>query len=796
MDKRFLVMLLLLLFLAACGANTEALEEGGTPFVSDGAEGLMQPQPVLIGDDMPITRGLVAKMIALTFASQAQIDQSQRYINFIDTSPDRWYDRYINKAYILGYLGGDGEHFYPDQPLTLQQAQIILDRLDDDNSIRMNITSENAHMPISYALWVSLFSQMLENTGGAAQRGLSVQEVIVLATPSFNASLPADNIVTDRGHFSVRGLDFEPHLNTQVSILARGNEVLAVLETVSLTPTIRNALIVQTSEANTHLGLVTVFVGGVGRTFAAEPAIIASMPQGGIADIAINGHRATAVNVMGSNISGVVKEVGAGHIEIEGIGRVATHENFSIYSLVGGEISAGRPSQITIGYDIASFVLRENGEIGAAIILRRPVPEHIRVLITTTGFASRVHQTVELRSAGGLLVHAPDGVTELGAGEVFRLGYQNAHLLGCGRIVVEPRGEAKIEIVSINRNWGSGVHPQYRGIIEISGRGGSFVVVNRLPLEEYLYAVIPSEMPTAFGLTPAKVQAITARSYAYNQFFANRFYAYGANVDDSVMTQVYNNIPETPLAIEAVAATRGMFLTYNGRVVSANYFSTSSGHTADRGDVWINGTTGKLDAQTPNYLRGMPQMPNADFGDLSQEGNARAFFMNTNIVAYDSNSPWFRWNFTVTTEQLQRIINNNAPHLTLEIGALTSMEVVSRGRGGNVNELAIHGTMGSTTILTELAIRQLLVPQLPEGILMHRHAGATPVNNHFILPSTFMTFENAGNNWIFHGGGFGHGVGMSQHGAHGMSQRGYDYRAILSHFYPNTQIMQLTQIGE
>ena len=59
------------------------------------------------------------------------------------------------------------------------------------------------------------------------------------------------------------------------------------------------------------------------------------------------------------------------------------------------------------------------------------------------------------------------------------------------------------------------------------------LIVNELPLEEYLYAVIPSEMPTYYGLEPLKVQAVCARSYAYKHLVANNLSKYGAHVDDS-----------------------------------------------------------------------------------------------------------------------------------------------------------------------------------------------------------------------------------------------------------------------
>ena len=115
------------------------------------------------------------------------------------------------------------------------------------------------------------------------------------------------------------------------------------------------------------------------------------------------------------------------------------------------------------------------------------------------------------------------------------------------------------------------------------------MIVNELPLEEYLYAVIPSEMPTYYGLEPLKVQAVCARSYAYRHLIANSLSSYGAHVDDSVSYQVYNNIEENEDSVLAVKDTYGKVLEYDGDVITAYYFSTSCGHTTSVEDVWANG---------------------------------------------------------------------------------------------------------------------------------------------------------------------------------------------------------------
>jgi len=804
MNKRACFVTILLMaaaLLSGCSAAAnlvEPMDPSPIAFVSDGS---IAADFSATGDDVPISRALVAKMIALTFANPATINQTPKAINFADTNDGLWYDKYINMAVSLGKLSGVGDRFFPEDHLTLEHAQSILDRLDPSNEIRIQLTDDNRHLAISYALWVSLYTQMLENISagrGFEYFGITQERAVVLITPEFNSALPNGHVITNLGHFTTAGLSLNEFLDQEISFLHRDGEIFAILGVSEVAPTLHNVYIAQRTADS-----ITIFVGGAQRTYAFDAA---ALPPGNIADVRINGRNAEAVRIFGQSISGIVKQADEILIEIEGIGRIDVHDVFGIYNTIGA-VTLGNFEQITIGYDVAEFVLRD-GKITAAIIQRRPTPEHIRVVLSTTGFASRVHNDVQLRSAAGFVIRADQNVVEVPPNQIFTLS-QNTEIIAQGRLILIPNDGGKIEILSIQRAWPDGASPQYRGILEITTRGSGFVVVNELPLEQYIYAVIPSEMPASFGLEAAKVQAITARSYAYNQFFANRFYEYGANVDDSVMSQVYNNFPETDVAINAADATRGMYLTHAGGVVSANFFSTSSGHTANSGDVWIN-STWQFDAFTPPYLAAQLQYFSGDFGNLSYEDNARRFFTDTDVQAFDADSPWFRWNLELTNQQLTDIIAANLSRLTLDnphlfvrpdsdefpplfvtnIGDFRHMEVISRGVGGNIRELLITGSADSVLVRTEYAIRRLLAPRHADGIQLFRHSSA-PVTNHFILPSTFMTFEAANDGLRIYGGGFGHGVGMSQHGVFGMTQLGYNFEEILMHFYPGTLVMQL-----
>ena len=775
-----------ILFLAACSPGDFG-EEAAEVFLAEAPPGIV----TLAADNIPISRASAARMIALAFSDPQSIDWADRIIGFMDTSPTSWYDRYINMAYSLGHFSGAGRYFHPTESLTLRQAQTLLDRINPNNPIRIQITEENENRPISYALWVDLFVQSLESMGGFSSFGLSQQNIIVLITPENFPNLPHGHIITDAGHIRASGHMLEAYIDQEIAILQKGNHLVAILGIYSLSPILQNAYIVESSSDS-----LSVFVGGAQRVFENFGA---GIPAGSIADIRIESGRAEILEVFPNRIYGIVSSADNSSIAIENHGNLPLHPNFRIYDVMANNIQVSNISQLTIGYNVADFVLRD-GSIAAAIISRRATPEHIRVLLNTTGFTSRIHPIVELTSAYGFIVYNGVEAIEFGAEErIVFSPLENMHMFDSNRISIIPNNAGTIQILSISRNWPGGQSPKYRGIIEISRREYGFVLVNQLGLEEYLYGVIPSEMPTSFGLVAAKVQAITARSYAYNQLFANRFHAYGANVDDSTASQVYNNIPETETSIIAVNETRGQLLTYNGGVVNANFFSTSAGHTANSSDVWINGDTLQFDRFQPPYLLGIPQYIDGNFGNLSIEANALAFFIAT-PESYDSVSPWFRWNFFASESELTHVINSNlrrvyemSPHLvktlqngqfvsipTDSIGSFISMEVISRGVGGNIRELLLAGSSSTVKIRTEYLIRHALAPA---GLTIARHE-ADPVSNFFMLPSSFFAFEEMAGGLQFWGGGFGHGVGMSQHGVYGMVARGYSYNEILAHFYP------------
>lgn len=136
-------------------------------------------------------------------------------------------------------------------------------------------------------------------------------------------------------------------------------------------------------------------------------------------------------------------------------------------------------------------------------------------------------------------------------------------------------------------------------------------MVNELPLEEYLYSVVPSEMPASYPLEALKAQAICARTYAYGHMSRAGYPRYGAHVDDSTSYQVYNNITEADSATTAVKETYGqMILTDEGTVANTYYYSTSCG-VGTTANVWKT-----AEAEALDYLKKRP----AESGEPDADG--------------------------------------------------------------------------------------------------------------------------------------------------------------------------------
>lgn len=324
---------------------------------------------------------------------------------------------------------------------------------------------------------------------------------------------------------------------------------------------------------------------------------------------------------------------------------------------------------------------------GNALVQKAPVvytgEETIRVLIQNSDYQGIFHKEVKLSCDTEWELHyGLDGeLTEKHAGgEELLLDGNSVWFTECARIVLSPAEDGgKISLLSVNRSQGT---PAYRGSMEIRKTGQGFVVINELPVEEYLYGVVPSEMPVSYPMEALKAQAICARTYVYAHLASPGYGEYGAHVDDSTGYQVYNNTAEKEEAIQAVQETKGEVVRLNGELVDTYYYSTSCGFGADE-RVWNPGEEKKVSYLTAASIsesamqqdqnsaeipgtgkqeEDSAEIPGTEYftaQDMCRGDYFHEFLQNPPETDFERQEPWYRWSITVEsldTESLRKVL--------------------------------------------------------------------------------------------------------------------------------------------
>jgi len=491
-----------------------------------------------------------------------------------------------------------------------------------------------------------------------------------------------------------------------------------------------------------------------------------------LADVTVEGENIKNIRLKTDVISGKVLAVYEDSVEIEGYGKVAFDDDITVIKNYG-ELESVNIKDVLVNYAMQEFIVGD-GKICGVVMDEEPDIDNIRVVIMTDNYEKMYHDKVRISSDGEFTVACGDEIKLYGAGEEIEIDKNS--FAGEDRIYIAAQDDtSKIKLCSVRRNCGT---PAYHGTFEIVNDDKGLLVINELMLEEYLYSVLPSEMPTSYGLEALKAQAVCARSYAYKQIKNNSLGEYGAHVDDSSQFQVYNNIAETPLTIEAVNQTKGQILMYDGEVVEAFYFSTSCGHTTDA-DIW--------GGSSASYVKGkLLDGSNAEL-ILDTEEKFAAFIKKRDFESYDKDFAWYRWEVEFTLADLTKFAK--LAGFAEMVGNVEGVEVIERGTGGIVKKLKINGTAGSVIVEKEYAIRKFLNPQ---GYKISR-ADNTTVDNFPLLPSAYFVAEPVFKGtkltgYHIYGGGFGHGAGMSQNGAKAMTDAGIPYDEVLTYFFEDISI--------
>lgn len=325
----------------------------------------------------------------------------------------------------------------------------------------------------------------------------------------------------------------------------------------------------------------------------------------------------------------------------------------------------------------------------------------------------------------------------------------------------------------------------YHGAFEVTQKDNTgFFLVNIVEIQEYLKGVVPNEMPVTFGLEALKAQAVAARNYvltprtqAYKEF----------NVVDSVASQVYFGAnTEEELATRAVMETDGIVALYNNELILALYSSTAGGYTESYANSFSDPNTKIFPSASKPYLTAVPDK--SDFKPLDTEERAKEFY-ESKIPSFDIESPYYRWSKEWKANELEAVLRTTLPaqsktgfvhpvvHPGQDIGQLKGIVVMKRGTSGKIMELEIQTTKGCYVVSKELVIRRVF-----------QKDGVSLPSANAIFEKRIDTYGNV-QSVVVYGGGFGHGVGMSQFGAGYMAKKlKQPYYNILRHYYTDINL--------
>ncbi|MDB5097651.1 MAG: SpoIID/LytB domain protein [Cyanobacteria bacterium RYN_339] len=301
-----------------------------------------------------------------------------------------------------------------------------------------------------------------------------------------------------------------------------------------------------------------------------------------------------------------------------------------------------------------------------------------------------------------------------------------------GSLWLSPVSGAGIPLVFARRHW-------YRGVLELKPTGSGLNVVNRVPLEQYLYGVVPSEIPRSWPMAALKSQAVAARSYAIANLGKHR--SRGFDVCDSDDCQVYTGASvENTSTNGAVDGTRGEVLVSGGKVIAAYFCSSAGGYTENSEDVWV---------RKESFIRAVPD--------------------------YDQNSPHYTWYKNVSASSLAASLSRQG----VNVGPLVTVTPLQRSYSGRVKTVQVVGQNGSRVVSGEnFRIAAGLASTLFNVSARGSQPLAVPSPGAASLPAEFA----------FAGRGWGHGLGLSQWGAKSLGEKGYPYTTILAHYYPGSQL--------
>lgn len=363
--------------------------------------------------------------------------------------------------------------------------------------------------------------------------------------------------------------------------------------------------------------------------------------------------------------------------------------------------------------------------------------------------------------------------------------------------------------IGIDFHWEQKEDQRFRGSLKIRKDGDNLVVINTLPVEDYLLSVISSEMKATSSLEFLKAHSIISRSWLIAQLnrkteekISPGTDASGGKVPNEIIKwysrenhnlfdvcaddhcQRYQGVTKatTQKVEDAVSQTRGLVLMHQGRICDARFSKSCGGISESFENVWEP-------VQHPYLTRVVDhdgEIKDFDL-DLTKEAaadrwirNAPPAFCNTKekqilsqvLLDYDlKTTDFYRWSVVYSQEEIHKIIKKKSG---FDFGKIMDLIPVQRGYSGRLTRLKIVGTKREMIVGKELEIRK---------ILAHSHLYSSA----FVVDKK-EPVEGIPSAFVLTGAGWGHGVGLCQIGAAVMGSKGYNYEEILMHYFRGAKI--------
>lgn len=356
--------------------------------------------------------------------------------------------------------------------------------------------------------------------------------------------------------------------------------------------------------------------------------------------------------------------------------------------------------------------------------------------------------------------------------------------------------------IGVDFHWNRRETQIFPGDLKLFVDNGRLTAINLVDIEDYLVSVISSEMSATCSLNLLKAHCIISRSWVISQIVrragasdAEKAVSAQEADDDSRMIKWYDRQDHvnfdvcaddhcqryyglsratTPTVRKAVEETCGLVLKYDGEICDARFSKCCGGVMEEFGTCWEQKDYG--------YLQKRRDTPaENDFPDLTVEENAREWILSSPESFCNNTDPqilsqvmngfdretenFYRWTVEYGVEELSALVRERSGE---DYGEILDLVPVARGASGRLRELKIVGSKKTKIIGKELEIRRTL-------------------SKSHLYSSAFVVEKRDGK-FILHGAGWGHGVGLCQIGAAVMGEKGYDWKQILSHYYPGSII--------